>query len=65
MCFSFKKMQFSIYRSQSIPTSNEQMMETKLRTFARKQLLHKETFKKRLKYSVHMTKALRKTSGPL
>ena len=45
-CFSFKKMQLSIYRPQSIPTSNEQMMETKLRTFARKQLLHKETFKK-------------------
>ena len=44
-CFSFKKMQLSIYRSQSIPTSNEQMMETKLRTFAFKQLLHKETFK--------------------
>ena len=65
MCFSFKKMQFSIYQSQSIPTSNEQMMETKLRTFARKQLLHKETFKKRLKYSVHMTKALRKTREPL
>ena len=64
-CFSFKKMQLSIYRSQSIPTSNEQMMESKLRTFALKQLLHKETFKKRLKYSVHMTKALRKTSGPL
>ena len=65
MCFSFKKMQFSIYRSQSIPTSNEQMMETKLRTFAFRQLLHKETFKKRLKYSVHMTTALQKTSGPL
>ena len=64
-CFSFKKMQLSIYRSQSIPTSNEQMMETKLRSFAFKQLLHKETFKKRLKYSVHMTKPLRKTSGPL
>ena len=40
-------------------------METKLRTFAFKQLLHKETFKKRLKYSVDMTKPLRKTSGPL
>ena len=64
-CFSLKKMQLSIYRSQSIPTSNEQMMETKLPTFTRKQLLHKETFKKRLKYSVHMTKAVRKTSGCL
>ena len=29
-CFWFKKMQLSIYQSQSIPTSNEQMMETKL-----------------------------------
>ena len=48
-----------------IPTINEQMMETKLRTFARKQILHKKTFKNRLKYSVHMTKALWKTSGPL
>ena len=65
MCFSFKKMQLSIDLSQSIPTSNEQMMKTKLHTSVRKQLLHKETFKKQLKYSVHMTKALRKTSGPL
>ena len=34
-------IQLSIYQSQSIPTSNEQMMKTKLATFARKQILRK------------------------
>ena len=33
--------QLLIYQSPSIPTSNEQMMKTKLRTFARKQILRK------------------------
>ena len=35
-------IQLSIYQSQSIPTSNEQMMKTKLATFARKQILRKQ-----------------------
>ena len=32
---------FKLPVTQSIPTSNEQMMKTKLRTFARKQILRK------------------------
>ena len=46
--------------TQSIPTSNEHMINTKLCTFARKQILRKpikKLVKKRLKYSIHMTKA--------
>jgi len=40
------------------------MMKTKLvGTFARKQILRKPI--KKLKYSVYITKALRKSSGPL
>ena len=33
--------QFIVSVTHSIPTSNEQMMKTKLRTFARKQILRK------------------------
>ena len=50
---------FNVSLTQSIPTSNEQMMKTKLRTFARKQILRKpikKLVKKWLKYSVHMNK---------
>ena len=46
--------------TQSIPTTDEQVMKTRLRTFARKQILRKpikKLVKKGLKYSVHMTKA--------
>ena len=32
---------FNLSVTQSIPTSNEKMMKTKLRTFAHKQILHK------------------------
>ena len=41
-------IQLLIYQSQSIPTSNEQMMRTILRTFAHKQILRKPTYVKKL-----------------
>ena len=51
---------FNSLVTQSIPTSNEHMINTKLCTFARKQILRKpikKLVKKQLKYSIHMTKA--------
>ena len=39
--FIQKNVAFNLPVTQSIPTSNEQMMKTKLRTFARKQVLRK------------------------
>ena len=49
--------QFTSHTLQSILTSNEQLMKTKLRTFAREQILRKpiRNLKKRMKYSVHLT----------
>ena len=44
---SFHNLTFD-YQLQSIPTSNKQMMKTKLRTFARKQILRKPTCIKKL-----------------
>ena len=41
-------IQLLIYQSQSIPTSNEQMMKTKLRMFANYQILRKPTCIKKL-----------------
>ena len=63
MFFIQENVPFNLPVTQSIRTSNEQMMKTKLHTFARKQILRK-TVKNLLKYSVHMTKAQRKTSKP-
>ena len=60
MSFIQENVAFNLSVTQSIPTSNEQMMKTKLRTFARKQILRKpikKLVKKCLKNSVHMTKA--------
>ena len=60
MFFIQENVAFNLSVTQSIPTSNEQMMRTKLRTFARKQILCKpikKLVKKRLKYRVHITKA--------
>ena len=51
-------IQFYVSVTQSIPTRNEQIMKTKLRTFARKQILRKlikKLVKKCLKYRFHMT----------
>ena len=39
MFFIQEKVTFSLSVTQSIPTSNEQMMKTNLRTFAGKQIL--------------------------
>ena len=41
MFFIQENVAFKLPVTQSIPTSNEQMMKTKLRTFACKQILHK------------------------
>ena len=41
MFFIQENAAFNLSVTQSIPTSNEQMMKTKLRTFARKQILGK------------------------
>ena len=41
MFFIQENVAFKLPVTQSIPTSNEQMMKTKLRTFARKQILRK------------------------
>ena len=41
-------IQLFFYQSQSIPTSNEQMMKAKLRTFVRQQVLRKPTCIKKL-----------------
>ena len=41
MFFIQETLAFKLPVTQSIPTSNEQMMKTKLRTFARKQILRK------------------------
>ena len=41
MCFIEENVGFNLSVTQSIPISNKQMMKTKLRTFARKQILHK------------------------
>ena len=41
MFFIQENVAFKLPVTQSIPTSNEQMMKTKLRTFAHKQILHK------------------------
>ena len=60
MFFIEENVAFNSSVTQSIPTSNEHMINTKLCTFARKQILHKlikKLVKKRLKYSIHMTKA--------
>ena len=68
MRFIQENLAFNLSITQSIPASNEQMMKAKLHTFACKQILHKpikKLVKKRLKYSVHTTKALCKTSRPL
>ena len=48
MFFIQENVAFNLSVTQSIPTNNEQMMKTKLCTFARKQILckHKETFEK-------------------
>jgi len=41
-CFFIQEnVAFNLSVTQSIPTSNKQMMKTKLRTFARKQILRK------------------------
>ena len=45
MFFIQENVAFNLSVTKSIPTSNEQMMKTKLRTFARKQILHKPTKK--------------------
>ena len=39
--FIEENVAFNLSVTQSIPTSNEQMMKTKLHTFARKQILRK------------------------
>ena len=41
MFFIQENVAFNLSVTQSIPTSNEQMMKTKLHTFARKQILCK------------------------
>ena len=41
MFFIQENVAFKLPVTQSIPTSNEQMMKTKLLTFARKQILRK------------------------
>ena len=41
MFFIQENVAFNLSVTQSIPTSNEQMMKTKLCTFAPKQILHK------------------------
>ena len=41
MFFIQENAAFNLSVTQSIPTSNEQLMKTKLHTFARKQILHK------------------------
>ena len=41
MFFIEENVAFNLSVTQSIPTSNEQMMKTKLHTFARKQILRK------------------------
>ena len=41
MFFIEENVTFNLSVTQSIPTSNEQMMKTKLHTFARKQILRK------------------------
>ena len=41
MFFIQENVAFNLSVTQSIPTSNEQMMKTKLCTFAHKQILHK------------------------
>ena len=41
MFFIRENVAFNLSVTQSIPTSNEQMMKTKLCTFARKQILRK------------------------
>ena len=38
MCFIEENVVFNLSVAQSIPSSNKQMMKTKLRTFARKQM---------------------------
>ena len=51
MCFIQENVAFIqllIYQSQSIPTSNEQMMKTKLHSFAREQILRKPSCIKKL-----------------
>ena len=55
---------FDLSVTQSILTTNEQVVKTRLPTFTRKQILLK-TVKNWLKYSVHMGKAWRKTSESL
>ena len=60
MLFIEENVAFNSLVTQSIPTSNEHMINTKLCTFARKQILRKlikKLVKKRLKYSIHMTEA--------
>ena len=60
MFFIQENVAFNLSVTQSIPTSNEQMIKTKLRTFARKQILRKpikKRMKKLLKYSFDITKA--------
>ena len=59
---------FDLSVTQSIPTSNEQMMKLKLRTFGRKEILRKpikKLVKNWLKCSVHIIKAQRITIGLL
>ena len=41
MFFIQENVAFNLSVTQSIPTSNEQLMKAKLRTFARKQILRK------------------------
>ena len=41
MFFIEENVAFNLSVTQSVPSSNEQMMNTKLRTFARKQIQHK------------------------
>ena len=41
MFFIQENVAFNLSVTQSIPTSNEQLMKTKLRTFVRKQILRK------------------------
>ena len=41
MFFIQENVAFNLSVTQSIPTINEQMMKTKLHTFAHKQILHK------------------------
>ena len=59
MFFLQENVAFNLLLTQSVPTSNEQMMKTKLRTFAHKQILRKpiRNLKKCVKYGVHMSKA--------